>query len=233
MSFPTGSLAGTSASMSFTTPPGQVPSEAAKLSLSKQTFQWKSGYDSIDTTVPGFDNVVFSLGSQSYRTTIHFDAKGSANALASVRPCFVLAKGTLRVGRPGLDLAVLSMLLSDASFLYETGDILRIRLLQDATVLVDRDFTALGVGRQLTDRFGKLVFIAKTIPDTATTNRMGRFSYNSAKGKLSVMLLGLSLGALSNSQAHVTIELTIKDQTYGTAVTFFGVNPGTYSTTLR
>jgi len=232
LSFPTGSLAGTSASMRFTTPPGQVPSESAKLSLSKQTFQWKSAHDSIEATAPGLHNVAFTLGTQSYRTTVRFDANGSANALSSVRPCFVLAKGSLRIGRAGLDSAVLAMLLSDAAFVYETGDVLRIRLLQDATVLAERDFTSLGVGHQTTDKHGKLIFTLKTIPDAATTNRVGKFSYSSAKGKLSFLLLGLTLGALTNGEAQLTIELTIKDKIYETGVTLFGANPGTYSTTL-
>jgi hypothetical protein len=109
---------------------------------------------------------------------------------------------------------------------------LRIRLLQDATVLVDRDFTALGVGLQTTDKFGKLVFTVKTLPDTATTNRIGKFSYSSAKGKLALALSGLTLGDLTNGEAHVTIELTVRDRIYATGVTFFGANPGTYSTAM-
>jgi hypothetical protein len=172
------------------------------------------------------------MGAQSYRTTVRFNASGSANALSSVRPAFVLAKATLRAGRAGLDSAILGLLLSDASFVYQTGDTLRIRLLQGATVLVDRDFTALGVGQQATDKFGKLVFTMKTPRDTATTNRIGKFSYNSAKGKLSLTLSGLTLGALTNGEAHVTTELTIRERTYATSVTFFSVNPGIYSTSM-
>lgn len=232
MSFPAGSLVGTSASMRFTTPLGQVPREVVKLSLSKQLFQWTSSSDSIAATVPGLHNVVLTMGSQSYRTTVLFDASGNANALSSVRPCFVLAKGTLRAGRDGLDSAVIGMLLSDASFVYQTGDTLRIRLLQGTTVLVDRDFTALGTGQQITNKYGKLVFTVKTLPDTATTDRIGRFSYSSAKGKLSLTLSGLTLGALTNGEAHVTTELTIRDRIYATGVTFFGANPGIYSTSM-
>ncbi|HKX62607.1 MAG TPA: putative Ig domain-containing protein, partial [Verrucomicrobiae bacterium] len=232
MSFPAGALTGTSASLSFATPSGQVPGEAVKLSLSKQVFQWKSSHDSIDATLPGLHNVALVLGSRSYRTTVRFDASGNANALSSVRPAFILAKGTLRAGRDGLDSATLGLLLSDASFIYETGDTLRIRLLQDATVLVDRDFTALGVGVQTTDKFGKLVFAAKTLSDTTTTNRIGKFSYNSAKGKLALALSGLTLGDLDGGEAHVTIELTVGDRIYTTGVTFFGANPGTYSTAM-
>jgi hypothetical protein len=85
------------------------------------------------------------------------------------------------------------MLLSNSSFIFETGDTLRIRLLQEATVLMDRDFTALGVVKQTTDKDDALVFSVKTVKDTETTNRIDRFSYNSAKGKLSLALSGLTL----------------------------------------
>lgn len=232
MSFPAGSLAGTSAALRSTTPAGQIPAEAVKLSLRQQTVQWKASRDSIAATVPELHTVVLTVGSQSYRTTVSFDANGNANAFSSVRPCFVLAKGTLRVGRPGLDTAALSMLLSDASFVYETGDTLRIRLLQGATVLAERDFTALGLGQQLTDNFGNLVFVAKTLPDVSTSNRIGKFSFNSAKGKMTLALSGLTLGALTNGEAQVTVEVTIRDRIYTTGVTFFGANPGTYTTSM-
>ena len=88
---------------------------------------------------------------------------GTANAFSAVRPSFVLTKGKLNVGNASNDVATLTMLLSDASFLYNTGDTLRVRLLEGATVLVDRDFTALGVGQSGTDKNGRLVFTLKTL----------------------------------------------------------------------
>jgi hypothetical protein len=232
MVFPAGSLQGTAASMSFRSPTGEVPTEAVTLSLSKQTLRWKTGNDSIAATVPGLYDVILRMGSRSYRTTVQFDEKGMANAFSSVRPAFVLAKGKLSVGNDGGDSAALAMLLSDASFLYQTGDTLRIRLLEGATVLVDRDFTALGVGASKTDKSGKLVFAAKTLADTKVTNVIKKFSYNSAKSKLAMALSGMTLGALSDGEAHLTLELTVGDRIYTTGVTFFGANPGTYSTSM-
>ena len=232
MSFPSGSLEGTDAAMRFSTPVGQVPSESVKLSLSKQLLQWKSSRDSIAATVPGLHNVVLSIGSQSYRTTVLFDERGSANALSSVRPCFVLAKGTLRLRQADLDSATLGMLLSDASFGYQTGDTLRIRLLEGTTVLVDRDFTALGIGEQTTNNDGELVFTVKTVPDIATTDRIGKFSYSSATGKLSLTFSGVNFDAVTTGEAHVTTELTIRDRIYTTGVTFFGPRQGIYSTSM-
>jgi hypothetical protein len=122
--------------------------------------------------------------------------------------------------------------LSDASFLYNTGDPLRIRLLDGATVLVDRDFTALGVGVSGTDKNGKLVFTVKTVADTETANVIKKFSYSSAKGRLGLALAGLTMGALSNGEAHLTIELTVGARVYTTGVTFFGANPGAYTTAM-
>jgi hypothetical protein len=228
---PAGMLQGTTSSMSFKSPTGTVPGEAVKLSLSKQALSWKTGNDTIAATVPGAQMVVLKMGSQSYRTGVDFDAKGTANAFSAVRPSFVLTKGKLSVGNGANDSATLAMLLSDASFLYNTGDTLRIRLLAGATVLADRDFTSLGVGQSST-KSGVLVFTLKSLADTGVANVIKKFSYSSAKGKLSLALSGLTLGALSNGEAHLTVELTIRDRIYTTGVTFFGANPGTYSTSM-
>jgi len=229
---PAGSLEGTTSSLRFKSSTGEVPAEAVKLSLSKQALRWKSGNDSIATTVPGLHKVVLRIGSQSYRTPVGFDEKGKANARSAVRPSFVLTKGKLRVGNDGEDSAKLAMLLSDASFLYETGNTLRIRLLEGTTVLLDRDFTALGEGVSGTDKSGTLVFTVKTLSDTEDVDVIKKFSYRSAKGKLSLALAGITLSALSDGEAHLTVELTIGDRTYTTGVTFFGENPGTYSTSM-
>jgi hypothetical protein len=86
--------------------------------------------------------------------------------------------------------------------------------------------------KQTTNKDGALVFAVKTLKDTETTNRIDRFSYNSAKGKLSLAFSALTLDALTTGETHVTIELTIRDRIYTTGVTFFGANPGRYSTSI-
>jgi hypothetical protein len=232
LSFPAGSLKGTSALMRFATPFGQVPAELVKLSLSKQSLRWKFSQESLAATFPGLQAVALTLGSNSYRTTVLFDENGRAKALDSVRPCFIVAKGTLGVRPTRPDSANLKMLLSNGSFLYETGDALRIRLLEGATVLVDRDFTALGVGEQTTNDDGAVAFTVQTLPDTATTNRIAKFSYKSGKGKLALEMAQLNLDALTTGEAHVTVEVTIRDRIYTTGVTFFGPSAGTYSTLI-
>jgi hypothetical protein len=232
LSVPAGSFQGTSASMSFKSAAGVVPVESMKLSLSKQSGSWKTSSDSLAVTVPGIQMVVLQMGGRSYRTAVEFDAKGKATAFSAVRPSFILSKGKLTVGNAGADSASLEMLLSDASFLYQTGDPLRVRLLQGTQVLLDRDFTALGEGQSTTDKNGALVFTIKTLPDTEVADVIKKFSFSSAKGKMSLKLAALTLGALSDGEAQLTIEITIGNRVYMTSVTFFGANPGSYSTTM-
>lgn len=233
LDFPAGTLKGTNTSMSFTSPSGTIPSESVKLSLATETLQWKTANDAIAATVPGLYEVGLSLGSQSYRSAVRFGTTGSANAFSAIRPCFVLATGKLKVGTTNnTDLATLGMLLGDASFVYQTNDTLRIRLLQDTNVLVDRDFTALGQVHVSTNSVGKITFTLHTLPDTATTNRISKFSYSTANGRMLLAMSGLDLSQLSNSQAQVNVELTVGTRIYPTAVTFFGANPGTYSTLM-
>jgi hypothetical protein len=233
MDFPAGSLQGTATSLSFKTAQGQIPTEAVKLSLSKESLQWKSGNDTLAATVPGSAMVVVQIGSRSYRTDVRFDSHGKADAFSVVRPAFVLAKGNLSVGKAGADWAKLVLLLSDASFLYQTGDPLRIRLLEGANILVDRDFTTLGLGQSRLDKSGTLIFIVNTVSDNAVADVIKKFSYQSAKGKLLLSLSGLTLSALSDGEAQLTVELTVGNRIYTTGVTFFGQNPGTYTTSMH
>ncbi len=230
--FPAGSLAGTTASMKSITPPGTIPFKAAWLSLSRQTLQWRTAKDTIAATVPGLNDVVLTMGAYVYRTPVAFNQVGSASPISAARPCFVLANGRMKVGNAGLDNALVNMLLSDPNLVYHTNDTLRIRVLEGTTVLVDRDFTALGQGKPFTNRLGKIIFTVRTRRDTATTNRIGRFNYSNTNGRLLLSLSGLTLGGLSNSEAQLTFELTIGEHIYTTAVTFFGPNPGTYSTSI-
>lgn len=233
LDFPPGTLKGTNTSMSFTSPLGTIPSESVKLSLATETLQWKTAKDPIAATVPGLYEVGLSLGSQSYRTAVQFGPTGSANAFSAMRPCFVLRTGRLVAGKTNnTDSATFGMLLSDVSFVYQTNDTLRIRLLQDTNVLVDRDFTSLGQVHVSTNKIGKLVFALHTLADTATTNRISKFSYSTANGRMLLAMSGLDLSQLTNIEAQVNVELTVGTRIYPTAVTFFGANPGTYSTSM-
>lgn len=232
LDFPAGTLSGTNTTMSFTAPTGTIPSEAVKLSLAKQTLQWKTSRDTIAASVPGLYEVALTMGAQYYRTAVQFDEHGNADAMDAVRPCFVVANGNLKIGNVGADSATLGMLLSDASFVYQTNDTLRIRLLENTNVLVDRDFTTLGEVKVSTNKIGLFVYNMHTLPDTAITNRISKFSYNSAKGMLLLGMSDLDLSQLTNNEAQLDVELTVGSRIYPTGVTFFGANPGTYTTTM-
>jgi len=43
---------------------------------------------------------------------------------------------------------------------------------------------------------------------------------------------GLDLSQLTNNEAEVTVELTVGSRIYPTGVTFFGANPGSYTTIM-
>lgn len=230
--FPAGTLQGTAAAYSYKSPTDTNPVQSVSLSLVKQSLKWTASRDAFAITLPSTETVEFSLAGQTQRSDVRFNTAGAATAFTVVRPAFVLSSGKLTAGNPSNDTATLTLLLNDASFLYQTGDTLKIRLLEGATVLADRDFTALGVGTTTTGSVGQLVFAIKTSKDTETVNAIKKFSYSTTKGRASLALAGLTLGALSNSEAHLTIELTIGNRVYTTGVTVFGSNPGSYSTTM-
>src|SRR5436189_5685265 len=74
--------------------------------------------------------------------------------------------------------------------------------------------------------------MARRIADTESANRIDKFSDSSGKGKLSLAMSALTLDSVANGEAHMTMELTIRDRIYTTGVTFFGANPGSYSTSI-
>jgi hypothetical protein len=129
------------------------------------------------------------------------------------------------------------LLLADPNFAYEAQTSpLRIRILDGANVLLDRDFTALGdVAKVTTDaRTGALVFQFKTLRDEAPADRIAKFAYHSGKGTMSLSLANLDLSGLPADEVHLGVELTIGTHTYYTAVTFFEAKStsGRYSTTM-
>jgi len=131
---------------SFKTASGEVPVESAKLAPDKQTLAWSTSNETLAESVPGVLSQTVALGDEEWRLRLRFDEKGGFRpALAFERTAFVLSKGTLALKGPGLDTAKLSLLLADPNFAYEAGvSTLRVRILDSATVLLDRDFTALG-----------------------------------------------------------------------------------------
>ena len=65
--------------------------------------------------------------------------------------------------------------------------------------------TELGRVKQSTDKFGKLVFALQTVADTSTTNRISKFSYTNTKGKMVLMMSGLTLSRLTNGVEQLEV----------------------------
>jgi hypothetical protein len=209
-----------------------------KLGPAKQTIAWTTKNDTLAETVPGILTQIVTIGSRGYRLLLSFDERGVVHpALDIERTAFVVRTGKLVVKGPGDDSAKLSMLLADPSFFYEAQTSpLRIRLLEDGEVLVDRVFTLLGGEPKLTTdaRTGSLVYAFKTLRDAAAADRIAKFSYQSGRGTLSLALADLDLAGLPMGEAHVGVELTIGTRTYYTAVTIFEAKAGSgrWSTTM-
>jgi len=210
---------------------GEIPSTSVTLSPDKQTLTWSTKNDTIAETVPGVLSQTVTLGDNAWRVLLRFDDKGKFKpALTYERTVFVLVKGSIAVHGSGSDTAKLALLLADPNFAYEAGvSTLRIRILDDATVLLDRDFTALGgVAKQGIDKHTSRPWVSfKTLSDDAQIDRVA-MSYASNKGTMTLNLSNLDLSAIPNSEAHLAIEVTIGTRVYTTYVTFFGTSSGNY-----
>jgi hypothetical protein len=209
---------------------GEIPVESLKLTPDKQTLSWATGSDTIAETVPGVLSQTVSIGDHAYRLLLSFDDRGAFRpALAFERAAFVLSKGAVSVSSagPNLDSAKLSLLLADPNLSYEAQvSTLRVRILDGATVLLDRDFTALG-GPEKQDLESSRIFSFKTLTDAELTNRVA-MSYSSSKGAVKLTLSNLDLTGITPGEAHLGLELTIGSRVYTTYVTFFETSPGKY-----
>jgi hypothetical protein len=216
---------------SFQTPNGDVPSESVSINADRQTMAWSTGNDTFTETVPGVLSQRVTLGDHGWRLLLRFDEKGGFRPAGGFeRPAFVVSQGSLSVEGPGLDSAKLTLLLGDPNFSYEGGvSTLRLRILEGTTVLMDRDFTALGGPAKLgTDKnTGKTTYSFRTLSDTQETDSVS-LGYSSSKGAMKVSLSGMDLTGISTSEAHLTFEVTVGTRIYSTNVTFFESSPGRY-----
>jgi len=207
------------------------PSESVSVSADRQALSWSTGTDTFAETVPGVLSQRVTLGDSRWRLLLRFDANGGFRPTGGFeRPAFVLSQGSLSVTGPGLDSAKLTLLLADPNFSYEGGvSALRLRILEDATELMDREFTALGGPAKLgTDKStGKTTYAFRTLSDVAVSDRIS-LGYSSGKGAMKVGLSALDLSGISTGEAHLTFELTVGERVYTTNVTFFESSPGRY-----
>jgi hypothetical protein len=104
-----------------------------------------------------------------------------------------------------------------------------VRILDGATELLGRDFTALGglAKTGIDTRTLKPWVSFKTLPDAELTNRVA-MSYSSSKGAMKLTLTNLNLSAIPDSEAHLGFEVTVGSRVYTTYVTFFETSPGKY-----
>ena len=226
-----GEFVGDDQVMSFQTS-DVVPAERVALNADRQVVSWGTSSDTLTEVVPGVLSHMVVIGDRPYRLLLSFDAKGGLkSALAFERTAFVLSAGSLKVEGPGLDAAKLSLLLSDRALSYVGGvSTLRMRILDGATVLFDRDFTALGgpATNGVDSRTGKPTIAFKTLTDLSLTDRIA-LQYSSSKGAIKLSLSAMNLAAISDGAANLTFELTIGARVYTTDVTFFEASPGSYS----
>jgi len=217
---------------SFASASGVTPVVRVRLVPRTQTMSWSTGDDTIAETVPGILPQTVVLGDFAWRLQMNFDANGVFRPpLDLERTAFVVASGSLALNGMGLDSARLRMMLADQNFAYSPGvSTLRIQILEGATVLVDRDFTALGgpATTGVDSRTGKPWVSFRTLSDASTTDRVA-MRYSSHSGQLSLTLSELNLSAISNTEAYLTVQLTVGARVYTTAVTFFAPSAGRYT----
>jgi len=207
------------------------PSESASIGADRQSVAWSTGDDTFSETVPGDLSQTVTIGDSAYRLLLRFDDGGGFRpALGFQRTAMVLSRGSLAAGTPGADSAKLTLLLADPNFSYEGGvSTLRFRILDGATVLLDRDFTALGGEARIgvDSNTGRTTYAFRTLSDAALTDRVS-LAYSSSKGAMKVGLSGLDLTGITAGEAHLAFEVTVGIRVYTTYVTFFETSPGRY-----
>ena len=147
----------------------------------------------------------------------------------------MVAKGKLVRKAPGSDKAKLSLFLRDPNFFYDPAlaPELRVRILDETTVVFERDFSALGTVKLGTDkRTGEVTWLLKSAKDAEKVDRIAKFFFASGKGKMTLSITGADIGSIPNDEAHLGVEITIGDRVYYTAVTFFEGRSGSYSTNM-
>lgn len=213
--------------LTFKSAKGAVPAVQAVLDESSQTITINGKSETFTDTVPGVLRNLVQIGDSILELDATFDAAGKFTPTSGfASAAFVVSAGMVKISAAGKDSVKFSLLLGDPSFLFpgtSNSTTVRFRITNSAGIAVaDKDFTALA-----TFAGGKF----KSGKDTASP--IGKFSYDSSKGKMSVSLSKATLtGLLSNAEEHVGVEIFLGDQVYGTRVTLFAPKSGSYSTKM-
>lgn len=210
---------------------GEEPSVSMKLAPAKQAISWSVGAAAFPETLPGAVRQAYLLGARGWRIDTFVEERGKLAVPSGLRTAaFVVAKARIDVRGPGEDSVNLAFLLCDPSLDYESGvSTLRLRLVEGANVLLDRDFTALGTGTIATGVGGSVAHTIRTAADTATADRITKFQFKGATGKGTLSIAAATLPALGDAETHVGAELTVGTRTYYTGVTFFERRANRYS----
>lgn len=220
----------TSAGLAFRSPKGDAPATSVLLTPPKQTLKWLVKAATLTETLPGVLRQTFLVGARGYRVDAFIDLPGKLAVPAGLRrAAFVVSKASVVVAGGGKDSASVSFLLADPAFAYEPGvSTLRVRVLDGASTVLDRDFTALGTGT-VGNATGSTAYKLKSAADTAAANRVAKFKFTGANGKGTIALDSLTLPTLADGESHLGIELTVGSRIYFTSVTSFERKANRYS----
>jgi hypothetical protein len=210
----------------FRTAKGVTPAISVVLNARRQTLSWSITKADLTETLPGTLTEQITVGSRGYRLQTFVEPPGRLIVPKGLRrAAFVVPSAKIAVAGPAKDTAAVSFLLNDPAFTYESGvSTLRVRLLEGATVLADRDFTALGTATVDATRTGSQAYTMRIASDGDVGPRVAAFSFRGGgkgKGRGRIVLEKLTLPALTDGEAHLGVELTVGSRVYFTSATFF------------
>ncbi|HEY3323879.1 MAG TPA: IPT/TIG domain-containing protein [Planctomycetota bacterium] len=222
---PRAKLLGQRPKFSFTGDKATLPIRSVKLDESGQTISVSGKSETITDTLPGVLTNVLKLGSKGYKLELFVDGKGKFTATSGYRKIsFVVASAKLTAGKgAGKDSAQLACFLADPALgtaAQGGAKVARLRLLDANNTILDEDFSKLLVfskGKFSTSKDDKAPFI--------------KFTYDTKSGKMAISLKGATL-SIPGSEDHISVELTLNDKIYFTAVTLFAPKAGSWSTKL-
>ena len=209
-----------------------TPSISAALDESSQTITINAKAETFADKVPAVFHNFVQLGASVFALDSALDLKGKFTANAGYRTAaFVVAAGNVTIKAAGKkaagkDSVNFSMLLGDPAFQFPGASgskTVRFRVTNSAgKIVVDKDFTSIAA-------FSKGKF--KSGKDSASP--AGKFSYDSKKGMMRVVLSKATLTSLlSAKEEHVQVDVILGDQTYTTHVTLFAPKTGAYTTKM-
>jgi len=215
-----------------------APDQSVKVRIAprQQTLIVEARNTNLGTGLPAdlLPNVLI-LGGKGFKLKEFLDQSGTFRAPFGYRSAaFVAVNGLLHTNATAAkNYARFNLLLADPAYDYAPGDPVSIRLLDGQTELVDKDLTSLLVSSTGVDRVtGISTFSLKKTwkSDPESNNKLAKFSFDSASGKLGFELKAPTLAALTDSEEHLGVEISIGPKTYFTSVTLFKITDGRYST---